>query len=87
MSSKKIILGVAAGVATLAIVAVLASKNKSKTKKLMQKAEDAKDHFKGKLSELQRKAQKEFNHKAEQGEELVNHAKDRANEWISKNAN
>lgn len=87
MSSKKIILGVAAGVAALAIVGILASKNKSKKKKFIEKAEEAKDHFKGKLSELQRKAQKEFNSKVEDGHDALNQAKDRANSWIAKNAN
>ncbi|NBL65250.1 hypothetical protein GV828_08590 [Flavobacterium sp. NST-5] len=87
MSSKKIILGVAAGVAALAIVGILTAKNKSKKKRFLEKAENAKDQFKGKLSELQRKAQKELSQHAETGDNLINQAKNRANDWIAKNTN
>lgn len=87
MSNKKLILGVAAGVAALAVVGVLIAKKKSKKNKLSAKAEEAKENFSAKLQELKRKAKKEFNSSLEDGENLVNKAKDRASEWISKASN
>jgi len=87
MSNKKLILGVAAGVAALAVVGILIAKKKSKKNQLSGRAEEAKDNFKAKLQELQKKAKKEFNSTLEDGENLVNKAKDRANEWVSKAAN
>lgn len=87
MSNKKLILGVAAGVAALAVVGILVAKKKSKKNKLSGKAEEAKDNFRSKLQELKKKATKEFNSTLEDGENLVNKAKDRANEWVSKTAN
>ncbi|WP_296150303.1 hypothetical protein [uncultured Flavobacterium sp.] len=87
MSNKKLILGVAAGVAALAVVGVLIAKKKSKKTKLSGKAEEAKDNFRSKLQELKKKATKEFNSTLEDGENLVNKAKDRANEWVSKASN
>ena len=87
MSNKKLILGIAAGVAALAIVGVLATKKKSKKKQLSAKAQEAKENFRGKLQEWQKKAKKEYSNSLEDGENLVNKAKDRANEWISKAAN
>jgi len=87
MSNKKLILGVAAGVAALAVVGVLIAKKKSKKNKLSAKAEEAKENFSAKLQELKKKAKKEFNSSLEDGENLVNKAKDRASEWISKASN
>lgn len=85
MSNKKVVLGVAAGVAALAVVGLLlVKKKKSKKAQLSEKAQDAKDNFKSKLNEWQRKAKKEFNSTLEEGENVANKAKDRANEWISK---
>jgi len=87
MSNKKLILGVAAGVAALAVVGVLVAKKKSKKNKLSAKAEEAKDNFRSKLQDLKKKATREFNSTLEDGENLANKAKDRANEWVSKVAN
>ena len=87
MSNKKLILGVAAGVAALAVVGILVAKKKSKKGQLSAKAEEAKENFSAKLQELKRKAKKEFNSSLEDGENLVNKAKDRASEWISKTSN
>lgn len=85
MSNKKLILGVAAGVAALAVVSLLvAKKKKSKRAQLSGAAQDAKDNFKSKLNELQRKAKREFNNTLEDGEKLANKPKDRANEWVNK---
>ena len=88
MSNKKLVLGIAAGVAALAVVGLLvAKKKKSKKEKFADAAQDAKDNFKSKLQELQRKAKKEFNSALEDGESIANKAKDRANDWISKASN
>ena len=87
MSNKKLILGVAARVAALAVVGVLVAKKKSKKNKLSAKAEEAKDNFRSKLQDLKKKATREFNSTLEDGENLANKAKDRANEWVSKVAN
>jgi len=87
MNNKKLILGVAAGVAALAVVGILVAKKKSKKNQFAARAEEAKDNFKSKLQELQKKAKKEFNSSLEDGENIVNKAKDRANDWISKATN
>ena len=84
MSSKKLVLGIAAGVAAIAVVGLIVAKKRSKKNKLSGKAREAKDHFKSKLDELQRKAKKEFNSALEDGETFANKAKDRANEWANK---
>ncbi len=84
MSSKKLVLGIAAGVAALAIVGLIIAKKKSKKNQFSKKADEARDSFKSKLNELQRKAKREFNSALEDGESLANKAKDRANEWVNK---
>ena len=87
MSNKKLILGVAAGVAALAVVGVLVAKKKSKKNQLSSKASEAKDNFRSKLQDLKKKATKEFNNTLQDSENLANKAKDRANEWVSKVSN
>jgi len=63
MGNKKLILGIAAGAAILAGAAVVISRKRA-GKKFAADVQEAKDHFKGKLNELQRKAEKEFRNKA-----------------------
>ncbi|MBC8645110.1 hypothetical protein H9W95_17040 [Flavobacterium lindanitolerans] len=58
MSSKKLVIGIAAGVAALAIVGLIVAKKKSKKDKFSEKAREARDNFKSKLNDLQRKAKK-----------------------------
>lgn len=87
MSNKKLILGVAAGVAALAVVGILVAKKKSKKNQLSSKASEAKDNFRSKLQDLKKKATKEFNNTLQDSENLANKAKDRANEWVSKVSN
>jgi len=87
MSNKKLILGVAAGIAALAVVGVLVAKKKSKKNQLSSKASEAKDNFRSKLQDLKKKATKEFNNTLQDSENLANKAKDRANEWVSKVSN
>lgn len=87
MSNKKVVLGIAAGVAALAVVGLLVTKKKSKKEKFADAAKDAKDNFRSKLQELQRKAKKEFNSAVEDNGSIANKAKERANEWIGKTSN
>ena len=82
MNNKKLILGIAAGAAVLAGAAVIIARRRAKRTHDMD-IENAKEHFKGKLNELQRKAQKEFKNTGADVKEAVNAAKDRANEWVS----
>jgi len=80
MANKKVIIGIAVGAAVLAGVAVALSRKK-KANKYSAHVEEAKANFKGKLNELQRKAEKEFRNASGNA---VNAAKDRAAEWATK---
>ncbi|PZR22516.1 MAG: hypothetical protein DI539_05465 [Flavobacterium psychrophilum] len=83
MKNKKLILGIAAGAAILAGAAVVISRRKAKKNHQLD-IEDAKEHFKRKLNELQRRAQKEYKNVGADVEDAVNAAKERANEWVNK---
>lgn len=83
MKNKKLIIGIAAGAAVLAGAAVIIARRRSK-KKFENQVSDAREHFKGKLNELQRKAQKEYKNSASEVQDAVNTAKDRATEWVNK---
>ena len=83
MSNKRLILGVAAGVAILAVAGLIVAKKKSKNRFSAQ-ADDAKDNFKKKLGELKRKAQKEYKNSVSDTQDAINTAKDRANDWVNK---
>ena len=83
MRNKKLILGIAAGAAILAGAAVIISKRKA-SKRYAQDVNAARDHFKGKLNELERKAKKELKNGASDLKDAVNTAKDRATEWVNK---
>lgn len=82
MKNKKLILGIAAGAAVLAGAAVIIARRRAKRNHELD-IQDAKEHFRGKLNELQRKAQKEFRNTGSDVKEVVNAAKDRANEWVN----
>lgn len=84
MSNKKIIIGVAAGVAAITAIGILLYKNRSKKAKYIDAAEDVADQFRNKLNSLQRKAKKEYKNIVEDGEDFANRAKDRANQWVNK---
>ena len=83
MNNKKLILGIAAGAAILAGAAVVISKRRA-GKKYAKDVNAARDHFKGKLSELERKAKKELKNGASDLKDAVNTAKDRATDWVNK---
>jgi len=86
MQNKKLILSIAAGAAVLAGAAVIVARKRSQ-KKYKAQVDEAKENFKGKLNELQRKAQKEFKNASFDAKGAVNSAKERATEWASKAAN
>lgn len=79
---KKAAIGVAAGVLVLAGAATLL-KRRDKKRAYKETVEDAKQHMKGKLNELQRKAQKDLKN----AETEINTAKEKANNWVNNTAN
>jgi gas vesicle protein len=83
MNNKKLLIGIAAGAALLAGAAVLISRKRA-GKQYAADIQDAKEHFRGKLNELQRRAQKHYKNNGPDVKEVVNTAKDRANEWVNK---
>lgn len=85
MNNKKLVAGIAAGAAALALTAVLFSREKSKKKAYKKQVAEAKDNMHGKLNELQRKAEKEYkNAPQDDAKHAVNAAKERANDWADK---
>lgn len=83
MNNKKLIIGIAAGAALLAGAAVLISRRRA-SKRYATDIQDAKENFRSKLNELQRKAQKEYKNAGGDVKDAINTAKDRANEWVNK---
>ncbi|MBF01418.1 hypothetical protein [Flavobacterium coralii] len=86
MNNKKLAIGIAAG-AALAGAAYLMYRNKSKKRAFRETVEEAKDNMKGKLNELQRKAEKEYKNAPSETKDAVNTAKERANNWVNKTSN
>lgn len=80
---KKAAIGVAAGVLALAGAATLLKRRSDKKKAYKETVEDSKQHMKGKLNELQRKAQKDLKN----AETETNTAKEKANNWVNNIAN
>jgi gas vesicle protein len=85
MTNKKLVLGIAAGAAVLATAAVLIAKRRNNNI-YRAHVDEAKENFKHKLHELKRKAEKEYKSAAGDAGELVNAAKERAQEWAGKAA-
>lgn len=85
MKNKKLILGITAGIAALAIAGILIAKRRSGSR-FEEEAGEARQNFKKKLNDLQRKAQKEYKNSAAETKDAVNAARERANEWVN-NAN
>ncbi len=83
MSNKKLILGIAVGAAVLAGAAVVISRRRANKNHELD-IQGTKDHFRGKLNEMKRKAQKEYKNAGADVKDAVNTAKDRANEWVNK---
>ncbi|OYQ32239.1 hypothetical protein CHU92_14215 [Flavobacterium cyanobacteriorum] len=81
--NKKIIWGIAAGAAALGIAAILINRRNSE-KRFNAQAGEAKENFKKKLTELQRKAKKEYKNSRPGALEAVNRAKGRAEEWVKR---
>ena len=84
---KKAAIGVAAGVLALAGAATLLKRRRDKKRAYKETVEDAKQHMKGKLNELQRKAQKDLKNIETETENIANTAKEKANNWVNKTAN
>ena len=83
MRNKKLILSIAAGAALLAGAAVVIARKKSQNK-YKANVEEAKENFRSKLTQLQRKAKKEYQNSVSETESAVNSAKERAAEWVNK---
>jgi hypothetical protein len=81
--NKRTMIGIAAGAAVLAGAALYIAKKRSDAKTNGNNTDDAKQNFKSKLNELQRKAGKELKGVADETKEAVNAARDRANEWVN----
>lgn len=86
-TNKKVILGVAAGAAALAVAGLIIAKKRKDSNRFHQQADEARENFKGKLNELQRKAGKELKSSSSDAKEAVNSAKERANDWVNKATN
>ena len=71
MANKKLIIGIAAAAAALAAVGLYVSKQRSSRRRYEEQVEDAKEHFKGKLNEFQRKAQKQFKNSPEASRDAI----------------
>jgi len=83
MKNKTLIFGIAAGAAVLAGAAVVVARKRTQNK-YRAHVEEAKENFKSKLNELQRKAQKEYKSVTADTTGAVNTAKERATEWVNK---
>lgn len=83
--TRKAILGIAAGAAAVG-TALYLLKKRADRREFESHAADAKENFKGKLNELQRKASKEVKNVTAETKEAVNAAKDRANDWVNNTA-
>lgn len=84
-TNKQTIIGIAAGAAALVIAGfIYARKNRSNA---FADGSALRDNFKGKLNNLQRKAQKEYRNSIADGEDTANFAKDRANQWVNQATN
>lgn len=83
MNNKKLIISIAAGAALLAGAAVLISRRRA-SRRHATDIQNAKENFRSKLNELQRKAQKEYKNAGGDVKDAINTAKDRANEWVNK---
>ena len=84
--NRKIVIGITAGAVALAGAAAYFAKRRNDRKKFEANASQAKEHLKGKLNELQRKAGKELKNAAAETKEAVNSAKERANDWVNNTA-
>jgi predicted small secreted protein len=84
MANKKVVIGAAVAAAVLAGIAVAITVRNRKKSKYRAHVEEAKETFKGKLNDLQRKAEKEYKKAAGAANDVVNAAANRATEWANK---
>ena len=78
MANKKLIIGIAAGAAALAAVGLILSRQRSSKRRYEEQVEEAKEHFKSKLNDLQRKAKKQYKNSPEETKDAIAGAKSRA---------
>jgi len=79
MANKKLIIGLAAGAAALAAVGLYVAKQRSSKRKYETQVDEAKEHFKSKLNELQRKAKKHYKNSGGETRDAIAGAKTRSN--------
>ena len=86
--NKQMMIGIAAGTAAIVIAGFMyAQKRRSNQSLNDDEGSPLRDNFKGKLNNLQRKAQKEYRTSIAGGDETSNLAKDRANQWVNQATN
>lgn len=84
MQNKKVILGVATGVAVLAIAGLVVAKKRKSRKSYEAQVEEAKETFKRKLDKLHTKAAKHYKSAQSETLDAVNEAKEHANQWVNR---
>ena len=78
MANKKLFIGIAAAAAALTAVGLYFTMQRSKRRRYEEQVDEAKEHFKSKLNDLQRKAQKQYKNSPEEAKETIAAAKTRA---------
>jgi high-affinity Fe2+/Pb2+ permease len=78
MANKKLFIGIAAAAAALAAVGIVLSRQRYSKRKYEDQVDEAKQHFKSKLNELQRKAQKQYKNSPDEAKDAIANATARA---------
>lgn len=78
MANRKLIIGIAAAAAALAGTALIISRQRSRTRKYQLQVEEAKENFKSKLDDLQRKARKQYKNSPDEAKDAIADATARA---------
>ena len=78
MANKKLIIGIAAAAAALTAVGIVVSRRRSSKRKYELQVEEAKEHFKSKLEDLQRKAKKQYKNSPDEAKDAIANATARA---------
>ncbi|HEU0136448.1 MAG TPA: hypothetical protein VFQ50_04090 [Flavobacterium sp.] len=82
--NKQTIIGIAAGAAALVIAGFIYARRTRGTQLINDdEGSPLRDNFKGKLNNLQRKAQKEYRNAIADGEDVTNLAKDKTSQWVN----
>ena len=78
MANKKLIIGMAAAAAALAATAIVIYRKRSSRLQYEEQVEEAKENFKSKLDDLQRKAKKHYKNSPEEAKDAIANATHRA---------